>query len=86
MLIKKIEEHNYLNGFGFVIAEFSIFILVILPFTIYYLLHKDPLFAIIGTGLFVNFILVLFYALRSVMRKETSLGINKLGKYTHFRI
>jgi hypothetical protein len=78
MLIKKILDHNYLNGFKFVVAEFGIFILVILPFTFYYSIHKNFLFGIIGIGLLANFVVVIFYAMRSIQRKERSLGINKI--------
>ena len=78
MLIKKIQEHNYLNGLWFVIAEFSIFILVILPITMYYLIHKQLLLGILGAGLFANFAVVLFYAVRSVIKKAPSLGIHKI--------
>ena len=35
MLIKKIRDHNYLNGFKFVITEFALFIFVILPYTLH---------------------------------------------------
>lgn len=78
LLIQRIKEHNYLNGFKFVIAEFGIFILIILPFTLYYLLHNNFIFGVIGLGLIANFMVVLVFAVGSVLRKETSVGINKV--------
>jgi hypothetical protein len=77
MLKQKIQEHNYLNGYLFVIIEFSIFIIVLLPFTWYYLLHEKLWLGIIGLGLITNFIPVILYALRSFFRKEKSIGIIK---------
>ena len=71
-------EHNYLNGFKFVIVEFGIFILVIAPYCLYYFFHYKFLLAGIASGLISNFIVVLFFAVRSVSRKESSLGITKL--------
>ena len=78
MLTQKIREHNYLNGFKFVIVEFGFFICFILPFTLYYLVHKNFLYGIIGLGLIANFVVVIVFALRSVFKHEISIGINKL--------
>ena len=78
MLKQQIQEHNYLNGYVFVIFEFGIFIIILLPFTLYYLLHEKLWLGIVGLGLITNFIPVMLYALRSFFRKEKSIGINKL--------
>ncbi len=78
MLIKKIQDHNYLNGFLFVTIEFVVFISVVLPFTIYYLLKGEILLLLIGIGLTLNFITVAFFSVRSMLRKDASLGIHKL--------
>ena len=78
MLKQKIQEHNYLNGYLFVVIEFGVFIMVILPFTLYYILHGKIWPGIIGLGLIVNFIPMLFFALRSLLRKEKSIGIHKI--------
>jgi len=78
MLLKKIHDHNYLNGFLFVTIEFVAFISVFLPFTIYYLLNDEIFLAVVGIGLILNFCTVALFSVRSMLRKDTSLGINKL--------
>jgi Na+/melibiose symporter-like transporter len=74
-LVSIISEHNYLNGFKFVIAEFGVFILIILPFTLYYLIHRNLLFGLIGSGLVSNFVTVILFAFRSIRKRETSIGV-----------
>jgi hypothetical protein len=78
MLIKKIQDHNYLNGYLFVTIEFGLFVSVVFPFTIYYLLSGKTTLAIIGLGLIINFTTMALFSARSMLRKENSLGIHKL--------
>ena len=78
MLIKKIQDHNYLNGFLFVTMEFVVFISAVLPFTIYYLLNGKITLSVIGIGLILNFTTVALFSVRSMLRKDASLGIHKL--------
>jgi hypothetical protein len=79
-LTERIREHNLLNGFRFVIAEYTIASLLVLPFAIYYFLHGRFLMGMIGWGLVTNFCVYIILAVQSIRRKEVSIGIGKLFK------
>jgi hypothetical protein len=77
-LTSLIREHNYLNGFRFVVTEFIISIIIVLPFTVYYLFHHRILFGIVGLGVIVNFSIYILFSIQSIRREEESIGIGKL--------
>jgi hypothetical protein len=77
-LTSMIRDHNFLNGFKFVIGEFILSILIVLPFTIYYLLSARFLLGVAGIGIIANFCIYIIFAVQSLLRKEKSIGIGKL--------
>ena len=73
-----IREHNYLNGFRFVIGEFAISIIIVLPFTVYYLLNGRIFLGLVGFGVIANFSIYILFSVQSILRNESSIGIGKL--------
>jgi len=69
-MIDRIASHNSINGLTFSIVEFSLFLLVVLPFGILYLLHQNLLFALLALGLMCNFSMIILFGIRSILRKE----------------
>jgi hypothetical protein len=77
-VIKRIEDHNRLNGYLFVTIEFGVIGAVVAPFGIYWLGHQDWLLGAIAVGIVANSLVVLGTALRSLMRGERGVGIWKI--------
>lgn len=69
-MIDRIVSHNHLNGLVFSVAEFSLFLLAVLPFGLYYFFHHNLPFTLIALGLICNFLVIVLFGVRSLLRKE----------------
>jgi hypothetical protein len=77
-VIKRIEDHNRLNGYLFVTIEFGVIAAVVAPFGIYWIGHRDWLLAAIAAGIVANCLVVFGTALRSLIRGDRGVGIWKI--------
>ncbi len=80
-MIARVETHNRLNGFGFVIGEFALVGLVALVLAVLYMARGGGLPAVAGVGIAANSIVVIWLAVRALRRGESGIGIWRL--YTH---
>jgi hypothetical protein len=74
-VIGRIEAHNRLNGYRFVIGEFALIGAVVGAFGIYYALHGAVVLGIVALGIVANSAVVIVLCARSLRRGEKSLGI-----------
>jgi hypothetical protein len=77
-VIKRIEDHNRLNGYLFVTIEFVVIAAVLAPFGIYWLSHRDWVLGAIAVGIFVNCLVVVARAVRGLVRREPGVGLWKI--------
>jgi len=77
-MLKLIKDHNYLNGFVFSFLDYFVVICILTPFDIYYFLHGRWLFSMIATGIILNCVTISSIALRSIIKREQGIGINKI--------
>jgi hypothetical protein len=77
-VIKRIHDHNRLNGYLFVTIEFGAMVAVIAPFGIYWIGHRDWVLGAIAVGFTVNSLVVLGTALRSLIRGDRGVGFWKV--------
>ncbi len=77
-MIRRIKDHNILNGIIFSIAEFVITALVIAPFAIYYIIHGRALYATIAVGIILNCLMIVAIGLQQHRRKEEDIGIQHM--------
>lgn len=77
-MIARVQAHNRLNGFGFVICEFALIGLVGAVFAVLYLARGNLLYGIAGLGIAFNSLLVIVLAARSLARRETGIGILRI--------
>jgi len=73
-----VREHNRLNGFGFVIAEFLLVILAALFISASGLLHNRILLAMTGVGIAANAGAVIVIAAAQIRDHEQSEGLLKV--------
>jgi len=74
----RVREHNRLNGFGFVIAEFLLVILAALFISASGLLHNRVLLAMTGVGIAANAGAVIVIAAAQTRDHEQSEGLLKV--------
>jgi hypothetical protein len=74
-MIARVETHNRLNGFGFVIGEFGLIGLVALVFAVLYAAKGDGLPAVACVGITANSIVVIWRAVRAMRRGQPSIGL-----------
>jgi hypothetical protein len=77
-VIKRIEDHNRLNGYLFVTIEFGVIVAVIAPYGIYWLGHRDWLLGAIAAGIVANSLVFFGTALRSLIRGDRGVGFWKV--------
>lgn len=77
-MIARVEAHNRLNGFAFVIGEFALVGLVALVFAALYSARANVLLAAACAGITANSLVVIFLAIRSVTRGEIGIGILRI--------
>ena len=77
-MIKRIEDHNWLNGYLFVTIEFALMVAVIAPFGVYWLGHQKWLLAAVAVGIVANCLVVFGRSLRSLVRRERGVGFWKV--------
>jgi hypothetical protein len=77
-VIRRIEDHNRVNGYLFVTIEFGVTTAVVAPFGIYWLVHRDWLRGAIAAGIVANCLVVFGTALRSLTRGDRGFGIWKI--------
>jgi hypothetical protein len=77
-MIARIEAHNRLNGFAFVIGEFALIGLVALAFAALYSARANVLLAAACLGITANSLVVIFLAIRSLTRGESGIGILRI--------
>ena len=83
-MIARVETHNRLNGFGFVIGEFGLIGVVALVFAVLYLAKGSSVPAVACAGITVNAIAVIWLAARSLHRGEAGIGLWRI--YTHRQV
>ena len=71
-MIRIIKSHNLLNGIIFSLVEFALIALAIAPFAIYYITHHKIILAVISSGITLNCLPVIFYAIGTLMETKTS--------------
>jgi hypothetical protein len=72
-----VREHNQLNGFRFVIAEFSLVALAAIFISASGFLHSKWLVALMGLGIAVNAVAVIAIAVAQIRNHEPSAGLLK---------
>lgn len=77
-MIERIEVHNRLNGYAFVIVEFVLVVALIGGFGAYYATHGRALEAVIALGIAANALVIVLLCLRSVWRGERGVGLRRL--------
>jgi hypothetical protein len=77
-VIARVETHNRLNGFGFVIGEFALIGGVTLVFAVLYLAKGSGLQAVGCAGITANSMVVIWLAVRSLRRGEAGIGLWRL--------
>jgi hypothetical protein len=77
-VIKRIEDHNRLNGYLFVTIEFGVIVAVIAPYGIYWIGHRDWLLGAIAAGIVANSLVFFGTALRSLIRGDRGVGFWKV--------
>ena len=71
-MFARIELHNRLNGYAFVIGEFVVIGVVIGGFGVYYAAHGRPLEAAVALGIVTNAAIIVLLCTRSLLRGERS--------------
>jgi hypothetical protein len=74
-MIARVETHNRLNGFGFVIGEFALVGLVALVLAALYVARGGGLPAFGCVGIAANSIVVIWLAVRALRRGESGIGL-----------
>jgi hypothetical protein len=77
-MIARLEAHNRLNGFAFVIGEFALIGGVVATFAVLYAARGNWLYAAACSGIVANAVVVIVLAARSVARHETGIGILRI--------
>jgi hypothetical protein len=77
-LLQMIRDHNRLNGFRFVIIEFSLVTLAVLFISLGGVLHGEWPVALIGAGIAANAAAVIAIAVAQIRDHEESEGLLKL--------
>jgi len=70
--------HNYVNGIKFSAYEFIVAALVVAPFAVYCAVHNHALYATLSAGLIANFLVIVVFAVQSLLKHEESIGIMQL--------
>ena len=71
----RVETHNSLNGFGFVIGEFGLIGVVALVFAVLYAAKGGGLPAVACLGITANSIVVIWLAVRAMRRGKSAIGL-----------
>lgn len=74
MIIERIKRHNIINGFLFSFLEFGSIALLVGAFSVYFLFKQRYGMGLIGLGIAANCLPVVYYSLRSLRRKQPSIG------------
>ena len=77
-MIGRVLEHNRLNGYRFVSIEFGIIALVALLLAVAYGATGRWLTAAVAAGIALNGVVIVAFAIRSLLRGEASIGILKI--------
>jgi hypothetical protein len=77
-MIARVEVHNRLNGFAFVIGESALIGVVAAAFSVLYLAPGNLLSAAACSGMITNWWVVIVLAARSAARHETGIGILRI--------
>ena len=77
-MIARVEAHNRLNGFAFVIGEFALIGAAVGAFAVIYLTRGNLAYATACAGILVNSLVVIVLAARSIARHETDVGILRI--------
>ena len=77
-MLRRIEAHNRINGYFFVIAEFVLVGGAAGSFGLYYVGHGRFLEAIVTLGITCNSLVIVVLCVRSLLRGETGVGIWKI--------
>ena len=75
MVISRVEVHNRLNGYIFVIVEFGLIGVVVGGFGAYYAGHGRLLEGLLALGVTTNAAVILFLSVRSLLRGEKGVGL-----------
>ena len=77
-MIARVEAHNRLYGFAFVIGEFALVGLVALVLAALYSARANVLLAATFAGITANSLVIIFLAIRSMTRGEIGIGILRI--------
>jgi hypothetical protein len=77
-MIARVESHNRLNGFAFVIGEFALIGGVAGVFAAIYLARGNIAYTSICAGICVNSLVVIVLAARAIARREMGVGIFRI--------
>jgi hypothetical protein len=69
-MIERVKTHNRLNGYRFSTLEFSLIILILVPFAGYYFIYQQWLFAMITLGIMVNCLPIVLWGIKSWQAKK----------------
>ena len=73
-MVRRIRDHNRLNGLRFSVGEFGLFALIVAPLVAYYALAARWLPAAIWLGIGVNCLTVVLLGVQALRRHEASVG------------
>jgi hypothetical protein len=74
-VLARVEVHNRLNGYAFVIAEFVLIGAVVAGYGVYYSRHGRPLEGVLALGIVANAAVIVLLCVRSVLRGERGVGL-----------
>ncbi len=77
-MLRRVLEHNRLNGYAFVTAEFGIVSAAVFVFAVLYGMQGRWFYAAIAAGITANALLVFGTALASLLRHQPSIGVRRL--------
>lgn len=75
MFTERIRRHNTVNGFLFSSSEFALVALLTGSFSIYTLSVGKIFIGAVELGIALNCLPVIFYGVRSIVRKEKCIGV-----------
>jgi uncharacterized membrane protein len=76
VIVERIKRHNIINGFAFSLVEFAIVALLVGGFSIALFVTRRYPMAWIFLGIALNCFPVMYYAWRSLQRKEKDIGFS----------
>lgn len=82
-MIRRINDHNTINGVAFAVGEFALLALVVTPFGVAYALTGRPLYALVALGIAVNSLCVVVLGVQAWRAGERGYPLRLLFNRAH---